>query len=141
MMASPILPQRTGGYGYYVAVLLNSGTGTFSGPTNYPISTSPHFVVAGDFNRDGKPDLATANESSNNVSILLNSGTGTFSVSSTTYNVGSSPRVIVTGDFNSDGNNDLATVNYLSNDVSVLLGDGTGAFGTSTSYAVGLIPI
>jgi hypothetical protein len=36
----------------------------------------PHSVAIGDFNGDGKPDLAVANNGSNNVSILLGNGEG-----------------------------------------------------------------
>ena len=35
-------------------------------------------VAMGDFNGDGKSDLAVANANSNNVSILLGTGTGSF---------------------------------------------------------------
>ena len=38
----------------------------------------PYSVVVGDFNGDGKPDLAVANNFSNNVSVLLGNGDGTF---------------------------------------------------------------
>ena len=36
-------------------------------------------MAVGDFNGDGKQDLAVANETSNNVSILLGDGAGSFS--------------------------------------------------------------
>jgi hypothetical protein len=32
----------------------------------------PYSVAVGDFNGDGKPDLAVANSDSNNVSVLIN---------------------------------------------------------------------
>ena len=35
-------------------------------------------MAVGDFNGDGKPDLAVANDGSNNVSVLLGNGDGTF---------------------------------------------------------------
>jgi hypothetical protein len=57
----------------YVSVLLGNGDGTFRAPATFPArgQTSLHLTVA-DFNGDGKPDVATANENSNTVSVLLN---------------------------------------------------------------------
>jgi hypothetical protein len=51
---------------------------TFGNPTNYPVGTQPGAVATGDFNHDGKLDLAVANTASNKVSILLGNGDGTF---------------------------------------------------------------
>ncbi len=44
---------------------------TFSAATNFPVGTLPNSVVVGDFNKDGKPDIATSNGGSDNISILL----------------------------------------------------------------------
>src|SRR4029077_4874422 len=54
-----------------VSILLGDGTGTCSVPTNFGTGNRPYSVAVGDFNRDGKQDLLTANQYSNNVSILL----------------------------------------------------------------------
>src|SRR6266852_2253807 len=51
---------------------------SFSAPANYAVGYSPHSVAVGDFNGDGRPDLAVANESSHTVSLLLGNGDGTF---------------------------------------------------------------
>jgi len=53
-------------------VLLGNGTGAFGSATNFGVGSGSAFVTTGDFNGDGKFDLATANYSSNNVSVLLN---------------------------------------------------------------------
>src|SRR5260370_19627352 len=53
----------------------------------------PVSVAVGDFNGDGKPDLAAANSSSNNVSVLLGNGDGTFQAA-VHYAVGSGPRSV-----------------------------------------------
>ena len=45
---------------------------------SYGAGTVPYSVAVGDFNGDGKLDLAVANEGSNNVSVLLGNGDGTF---------------------------------------------------------------
>ncbi|MGO9814751.1 MAG: FG-GAP-like repeat-containing protein [Isosphaeraceae bacterium] len=105
-----------------------------------PISVGswPNALVAGDFNRDGRPDLAVA-KLPNDVSVLLNNGDGTFQ-DQMTYTVGTGPMEIVAGDFNRDGRTDLAVANHYDNDVSVLLGNGDGTFQNQMTYTVGDSP-
>jgi VCBS repeat protein/FG-GAP repeat protein len=55
-----------------VAVMLGNGNGTFQTPTFYPAGSVPVVVIAADFDRNGKPDLAIADSQSNFVTILLN---------------------------------------------------------------------
>jgi hypothetical protein len=57
-----------------VRVLLGNGDGTFQTAVTYGMGTNadPHCAAVGDFNGDGKPDLAVANFSSANVAVLLN---------------------------------------------------------------------
>jgi regulation of enolase protein 1 (concanavalin A-like superfamily) len=47
----------------FVHVLLGRGDGTFDEPLTVPTQRGPATVVAGDFNRDGVPDVATGNQS------------------------------------------------------------------------------
>jgi hypothetical protein len=54
-----------------LSVFLGNGDGTFQPRTDYLTGFGPRTVVAGDFNGDGRLDLATANNDSANVSILL----------------------------------------------------------------------
>ncbi|PZS00752.1 MAG: hypothetical protein DLM69_06005, partial [Candidatus Chloroheliales bacterium] len=70
----------------------------FSNATSYPAGSGPSSVAVGDFNHDGKPDLATANYSSNNVSALLGNGNGTFQTAAN-FSVGSQPFSVAVGDF------------------------------------------
>jgi hypothetical protein len=94
-------------------------------------------VAVGDFNDDGKPDLAVANRSSGDVSILLGNGDGTFQPA-TKYRVGATPSFVATGDFNGDHQLDLAVADGGSNSiVSILLGNGDGTFQPSVSYNTG----
>ncbi len=65
------------------------------------------FAATGDFNGDGKADVAIANFTSNTVSILLGNGDGTLQPA-VKYPVGVNPSAIVVADFNSDGKLDLA---------------------------------
>ncbi|MEH2342364.1 MAG: FG-GAP-like repeat-containing protein [Nostoc sp.] len=112
---------------------------TFDTATNFTVGTSPYSVTVGDFNGDGKLDLAVANYSSATVSVLLGLGTGGFDTA-INFTVGTSPYSVTVGDFNGDGKLDLATANKGSNNVSVLLGLGTGGFGTATNFSVGSAP-
>jgi FG-GAP-like repeat len=59
-----------------VEVLLGNGDGTFQRPIFFPVAGNPFPIVTADFNRDGLPDLATANETDGGAvffSVLLNS--------------------------------------------------------------------
>ena len=60
-----------------VSVLLNRGDGTLEPKDDYTTGVGPVAVAAGDLDRDGHPDLVTAN-TSGSVSVLLNRGHGTF---------------------------------------------------------------
>ena len=83
-------------------------------------------VVVGDFNGDGKADLAVAAHSdSHGVSVLLGNGNGTFQAA-VNYVVGTNPWSVAVGDFNADGKADLAVANSGSDSVSMLWAMGTG---------------
>ena len=99
----------------------------FSTPVSYPVGTAPAAVAVGDFNGDGKPDLAVVNSSSGSVSILLGKGDGTFQ-SALTYHVSNAPLFAAVGDFNGDHKLDLAVANGSANTISILMGNGDGTF-------------
>ncbi len=122
-----------------VSILLGNGDGTFKAHVDFPVGPQPTSVAVGDFNGDGKLDLAVANQGSNNVSILLGNGDGTFQTQ-TTFATGAKPAAIAARDFNGDGKLDLAVVNQDSNSVSILLGKPDGTFQTHVDFAVGTKP-
>lgn len=95
--------------------------------TDFPVGHSPSAVAVGDFNGDGKLDMAVADEGDNTVSILLGNGDGTFQ-SQSTFPAGAAPGAIVAGDFNGDGKLDLGVANFTDNTISILLGNGDGTF-------------
>lgn len=95
------------------------------------------FVVSGDFNNDGIPDLAVlASTNSGSVAIYLGKGDGTFQ-SGVDYNVGTYPFSMAVGDVNGDGKLDLIVPNYSDNTVSILLGNGDGTFQGQTIFGTG----
>jgi hypothetical protein len=82
----------------------------FAAATNVPAGSGPYASAVGDFNGDGKQDLAVANISTSSVAILLGNGNGTFGAPAT-FPVGNTPTSIVVSDFNGDGKQDLAVAN------------------------------
>ncbi len=115
-----------------VSIRLGNGSGGFTSPLvpEIVVGSGPTSVVIGDFNGDGKQDLATANNAvgANNVSIRLGDGSGGFvSPAVPEVSVGSFPASVSIGDFNGDGVQDLAVANN-SGTVSIRVGDGSGGF-------------
>lgn len=108
---------------------------SFASPVSYAVGSNPYAGALGDFNGDGKPDLAVANNSTRNISVLLGNGDGTFGVK-TDYDVGQPAYGVVISDLNSDGNLDIVaeTSFSLTEGVSVLLGNGNGSFQTHVDY-------
>ena len=95
-----------------VLILTGKGDGTFTvGTPQLLANPVTGAIVTGDFNEDGKPDLATG------TYILLGKGDGTFQTPPT--NFGGTAEVLATGDFNGDGRPDL--VAQASPDVAILL--------------------
>ncbi|MDQ6787897.1 MAG: FG-GAP-like repeat-containing protein [Acidobacteriota bacterium] len=115
------------------------GAAAFTNATDVVVGTNPQSVAIGDFNNDGKQDLAVVNFSSNNVSIRLGDGAGGFSAATDVGVVSGSTSVAI-GDFNNDGKQDLAVTNYGSNTISIRLGDGAGGFSAATDVVVGTNP-
>ncbi|NJK61797.1 MAG: VCBS repeat-containing protein [Synechococcaceae cyanobacterium SM2_3_1] len=118
-----------------ITVLLD-GINNFGFNPVFSVGNRPVSVATGDFNGDGFPDVASANQYGNTVSILLGDGRGKVT-STSTISVGSQPSQVVTGDFNGDGNLDLAVANTGSDTVSILLGNGNGGFTAASPVSVG----
>ena len=62
-----------------ITILMGNGDGTFQPGTFYPVGRDGEYVGVGDFNGDGKPDLALADNRFDNVFVLLNTGVASFS--------------------------------------------------------------
>jgi hypothetical protein len=121
----------------YAQVLFGDGKGNFTtqGPQ---LDLNSNYYAAGDFNGDGKADLASIDGSA--FEILMGKGDGTFAPA-VTYPVGADPVFVLKRDLNGDGKIDVVVVNSGSNTVSVLLGKGDGTFLPQKTYAAGKAPV
>jgi VCBS repeat protein len=117
---------------------LGSGDGTFIVAASTETGIYPDSVAVGDFNGDGKADLAVTNSYSQTVTILLGNGNGTFTTAPT-LTAGSNADSVAVTDFNLDGIEDLAVSSSNSDAVTLYLGKGDGTF-TQAFTAYGSAP-
>jgi hypothetical protein len=122
-----------------VSVLLGNGDGTFQparefsvGGMGYPTPS----VAVGDFNEDGRLDLAVGGGRGTGLHVLLGNGDGTFQPARDLPITGDFHFSVAVGDFIGNGHLDLAVANYSKRTVSVLLGNGDGTFQPAVNYAV-----
>jgi hypothetical protein len=109
-----------------LTVLLGEGNGMFQTPMIIPFDANA-FPIVGDFNSDGRPDIAVIGVFSalDHVTILLGNGNGTFQ-NGVQYATGIIPYDIAIGDLNGDGLPDIVTTD--SSTVSILRGNLNGTF-------------
>ncbi len=120
-----------------ISVLLNDGEGHFSAPINVSIGgENAKAAATGDFDRDGKIDVAVTIFDADEVAILLGNGQGGFT-STTSFPAGDSPTQLAVADFEGDGFLDLAISTYNSEEVLTLRGNGSGGFSAGQSYPLG----
>jgi Bacterial Ig-like domain/FG-GAP-like repeat len=123
-----------------VRVLLNraDGSGRLGPmllPTN-PVGFEASPSEVGDFNNDGKIDIATSNTSSATVSILLGNGDGTFGPQQSVA-VGSLTHGIAALDVDGDADIDLVTATEVGNTMSMLINNGSGVFAAAPNFDSG----
>jgi hypothetical protein len=123
-----------------ISIFLGKGNGTFTaGPTvGLPADGPEDYAVViqvGDFNGDGKLDMAVSGIDSDYVYILLGNGDGTFTLKSK-YFLPYQVCAIVVGDFNGDGRPDLAVQSGFGGSISLLLGNGDGTFTLKSPFSV-----
>jgi hypothetical protein len=127
-----------------LSLLQNIGGGHFQAAT-ITHSSNATGIVAGDFNRDGKQDVAIVNTPVCNspckgtVTVFPGTNANYFNPG-TTYPIGMHGTAIAAGDLNHDGILDLVVVNSIAGDAadtSVLLGNANGTFQPARNYTLG----
>jgi gliding motility-associated-like protein len=116
---------------YRSEMLFGDGTGFFTNTVlKYPFPTgyNPQDIVKGDFNKDGKIDVAICHAAANLVTVHLGEDGNRFTKTATNYNTGTGPFQIIAVDYNNDTNLDIITYNNTSGSVTVLTGNGVGEF-------------
>ncbi len=118
-----------------VMVFAGAGGG-FTQSATLAAGSHPVAVVAGDFNHDGKMDLAAVSEGTfgadqGGVYFLAGNGDETFQ-KAVVYPAGANPSAVAMGDFNRDGNVDLAVLTNTTasgaTQLVILLGSAGGTF-------------
>ena len=130
-------------------VILQTSAGQFTEQDYGTGLANTHSVAIGDFNGDGRLDIAAASDdggTSNNVAIFLNDGSGGFVLSQTlsvphadlasitTYAAGGTTHTV-------GSSTDLALADSADNEVTTLINNGSGRFAIGSNYSVGLDPV
>lgn len=139
-----------------VAIFLSHGGGRFADPVFYPTAPGPNAVAVGDFDGDGRPDVALSTAGTDRTcqggpqpgksctqdtdcapggvcaapgkaSVLLQQADGSFGPAHNS-DVELRPVGIAALDINCDGKDDLLVANVASSTVSVLRSNGDGSF-------------
>lgn len=126
-----------------VAVLLNDGTGGFSDPPLplFDVGDGPNSVISGDWDGDGKLDLAVVNSGSADLTLLFGDGAGGFSPQAWPLAGGGRPEFAATGDFDDNGSPDIAVSNSANDTLSILLNIGGGLFSDPIQQSTGDRPL
>jgi VCBS repeat protein len=117
------LPNKT------VATLLGNGDGTFQMPLSSSTAqngTGPYNIAVGDFDRDGKLDVAMCDE---NLKILKGNGDGTFKMPTVNILLRNTSPDMKVSDLNGDGRLDVITSGVFNGRaLQIFLGGGDGTF-------------
>ena len=117
----------------YLTVLMGNGKGNFrAAPASpFPVKGIPHThgIATGDFNKDGRLDLATDSWGNDQVEVLFGDSLSLFSKTGMFFKVGKRPyQRLRAGDINNDGVDDLVTTNTEGDNATILLANGKGGF-------------
>jgi hypothetical protein len=112
------------------------GNGTFAAPQKFAAGGGVGEIALGDFNEDGRTDLATIDPAGSKARVLLANGVGsapdgTFGAA-VSYDVAVTPSHIALGDFERNGRGDLAVSSTAGDAITILSGNGTGSTGDGT---------
>jgi hypothetical protein len=129
-----------------ISVFRNTGTsgtidgGSLAAKVDFSVGVQPYFIVMGDVDGDGKPDLIVPNESSGTVSVLRNtSAVGTLDATSfatkVDFTTGAAPHSVSLQDLDEDGKPEMVIANHNSNTLSVLKNNSAPGIINASSFA------
>ena len=129
-----------------VSVFRNTATtgvinsGSLAAKVDFAVGAGPIAVAIADLDKDGKPDLAVANNGANTLSLLRNTSvSGSLTTASFATKVdlvaGNHPFHIAAGDIDGDGKQDLVVPNQAAATVSVFRNTATIGSLTTASFA------
>ena len=123
-----------------LAIFYGLGDGNFTLPKIYPtgFNSLPYMVATGDFNNDGKVDLAMNYWNQDSIGVFIQVSSEPFG-SSALFSTGnqSHPKSVAIGDFNNDHRLDIAVTSSATNNIGILLGYGNGDFADQLTYSTG----
>ncbi len=114
-----------------VKVLLGNGDGSFTASAYLENGNSPHFVVSGDLDDDGVPDLAVANDAGNDITLYTGNGDGTFTEANSLA-IDGLPGGMEIGDVDTNDALDLVVTAPENGLAHIFLGHGDGTFSSAT---------
>ncbi len=118
-----------------------AGTIFFAAKIDFTTGGKPQNITSGDFDGDGKPDIAVCNYNDSSFSVLLNNSTNGVIVFAgrVDFNTGSKPQDIKNIDLDGDGKLDIAITDNGTNKISVFKNTGSNSlsFSPKTDYTVG----
>ncbi len=98
------------------------------------VGNIPLFAIVADFDGDGNPDIAVANQKDQSVEVIYGDGKGGASHYTVIFVPGA--QAVAAGDFNGDGQLDLAVTDTVNNEVHILQANGYRSFAdVSQQYA------
>ncbi|HEX8196280.1 MAG TPA: FG-GAP-like repeat-containing protein, partial [Pyrinomonadaceae bacterium] len=128
VVASNYTPQNSTPQTFYLQLWTGNGAGAFTAgaKVNFPFLISR--TTAGDFNGDGKSDLAVLAEAGSFIATVIGAGNGTFQ--NPVYWTPPPTSQIIAADVNQDNRHDLLTIRsgFPKSTVSVLLSVGNNEF-------------
>ncbi|TVS08469.1 MAG: hypothetical protein EA423_01335 [Phycisphaerales bacterium] len=131
-----IIATDTGGA--TVLIAYNDGMGNFNlGNAEFLFSLRPTAARAGDFNNNGRIDIAIANSQTSppSVTVWFQQPNGTF-VSGGDMPLLHGPEDLGVGDFDNDGNLDVVVTGGGGGGVAIFYGDGAGGFTPAQNVAI-----
>jgi hypothetical protein len=119
-----------------VRVWFNNGAGVLQGQMVTNVAFDCSDFAFGDFDADGRLDVALSQHPGAGVRVLRGTGVGTF-VFGGLYAGSESAGSIEAGDLDGDGDIDLALAGRVGEELALLFNDGNGGFASSTSIPLG----